>query len=59
MIIREQILSGIGLFMTALFFLAGARSAELREQIYSRQSEFSKLDTGLPPSPIPPKLRES
>ena len=45
MIIREQILSGIGLFMTALFFLAGARSAELREQIYSRQSEFSKLDT--------------
>ncbi len=45
MIIRERTLSNIGLFMTALFFLAGARSAELREQTYSRQSEFSKLDT--------------
>ena len=44
MITRRQTLSRISLLLMALLYFAGARSAELREQIYSRQSEFSTLD---------------
>ena len=41
---RERISIKVGLFAAALFVIDSAQSAELPEQIYSRTSEFSKLD---------------
>jgi sulfatase modifying factor 1 len=45
MIIRERLLTRVGLFTAAMTIVGIAQPAELTEQIYSRTSEYSRLDS--------------